>query len=250
MTPTATLDSTVLQIQVPEFLQQTISQLIAFVPRLIGALVILVLGWIVGRVVAAVIRRAGDAADIDRRARNTPISQITDGGLSSVLGKIAAYYIYAVAILAAANALAIPLLSQWISRAISYLPALIAGLLVILFGFLVADFVADVIQRSSATTGVEYAGAFATGVRFFLYFIVITIGLDTMGIQVELLYVFARAIAYGLGAALAIGLGLALGLGGRGYVADNIDDWAGRASRQGITSGSGADSSGQLGEDD
>lgn len=60
----------------------------------------------------------------------------------------------------------------------------------------------------------------------------IVIGLDTMQVDVEILYIFAGAVAGGLGLALAIGLGIALGLGGRDYVAENIDDWVGQASRE------------------
>ena len=52
----------------------------------------------------------------------------------------------------------------------------------------------------------------------------IVVGLDTMQIDVEILYIFASAIAGGLG--------LALGLGGRDYVSENIDDWAGKASTE------------------
>jgi hypothetical protein len=64
----------------------------------------------------------------------------------------------------------------------------------------------------------------------FLYFTAIVIGLDTMGIDVSILYVFANAIAWGVAAALAIGVGLAIGWGGHEYVANNINQWMGRAS--------------------
>lgn len=55
-------------------------------------------------------------------------------------------------------------------------------------------------------------------------------GLDTMGIDVSILYVFGRAIAWGLAAALALGVGIAVGWGAHNYVANNIDRWMGRAS--------------------
>lgn len=231
MTTTTLFDSYALQINIPGFLQETIAGLVAFVPRLLAALVILVIGWIIGRIVAAVIRRGGDAANLDRHAQGTPVGNLGGGGLTGVLGKIAAYYVYAIAILTAANALSIPILSQWIARAVSFLPAIIAGVLIVLLGFIVADFVADAIERSGTARQTEYAGVFATGVRFFLYFTVITIGLDTMGIDTQLLYVFARAIAYGLAAALAIALGLAFGLGGRRHVDENVGEWIGRANQ-------------------
>lgn len=213
---------------------KAISSLVLIIPRLIGALIILFIGWIVGRLVARIIRRLADAVGLDRRLLQTPIGEMVGGGedaLSRALGKIGAYYIYFIALLAAANVLNIPLLSQFINGAAAYLPSLIAGVLIIIIGFVVADFVGDVIERSAApTAGAGTGSLLASGVQVFLYILVIIIGLDTMQVNVEILYIFASAFAGALGLAVAIGVGIAIGLGGKDYVADNIDRWANRAS--------------------
>ena len=232
---------------VPGFLQDVIANIVAFLPRLVGALVILLIGWIVGAAIGKLVRRVADGLGIDQRARDTPLGRMggdTSDPVSKFLGKISAWFVYALAILAAANALAIPILSQWIATAVAYLPAFIAGLIVIIGGFIVADFIGDMITRTGTSMNEQYSSMFATGVKFFLYFMAITIGLQTMGIAVGILYVFARAAAWGLAAAIAIGVGIALGWGGHTYVAENIDRWAGRASQ--VTPGS----QGALGSDD
>ena len=223
-----------LQLGVPSFLQNTISNIVAFLPRLLAALVILLIGWIIGRIVARVVRELVDKSSLDRRLVDTPIGRFAGGNqksVRSIFGKIAAYYVYLLALVAAADALAIAVLSNWVARAVAYVPAFIAGLLVILVGFVVADFVGDAIARSETVTDNRFTSVFADGVRFFLYFVVLTIGLDTMGIATELLYILAEAAAYGLGAALAIGLGVAIGLGAKDYVSENIDRWMGSAKR-------------------
>ncbi len=224
--------ATALQLDaVPDFLQETVASIIAFLPRLVGALLILLIGWIIGRVVSGIVKRVADAAELDRLVLDTPLGRMLGGtqdAVSSAFGKLAAWFIYALAILAAADALAIPLLSQWISRAVSYLPAFIAGLLVIVVGFVVADFVGDAIKRTRAATETGYTEAFSTGTRMFLYFTAVVVGLDTMGIDVGILYVFARALAWGLAAAVALGFGIAVGWGGKDYVRENIGDWMGR----------------------
>ena len=99
----------------------------------------------------------------------------------------------------------------------------------IVFGFVVADFLGDAIKRTQAATQSAYAGAFAAGTKLFLYFMAIVIGLDTMGIDVGILYIFARALAWGIAAAIAIGAGVSIGLGGREYVEENIARWMGSA---------------------
>ncbi|WP_276253738.1 mechanosensitive ion channel family protein [Halomontanus rarus] len=221
------------QVQVPEWLQDPVAELVTFLPRLIGALVILFVGWIIGRLVARVVRRIADSVELDRMVLETPLGRIlggTERAVSSAFGSLGKWFVYAIAILAAANALAIPMLSEWISTAVSYLPAFIAGLLVITLGFVVADFIGDMIERTRAATQTAYTSWFANGARMFLYFTALVIGLDTMGIDVGILYVFARALAWGLAAAVAIGAGVAFGWGGKDYVSNNIDSWMSRSS--------------------
>jgi len=234
------------QADVPAWLQDPIAEFLTFVPRLIGAVVILLIGWIIGRLAGRVVRRLADAVELDRMVLETPLGRILGGtqrAVSRAFGKLGKWFVYALAILAAANALAIPTLSEWISTAVSYLPAFIAGLLVIVLGFVIADFIGDAIGRTRAATETGYNTWFATGTRMFLYFTAIVIGLDTMGIDVSILYVFARALAWGLAAAIAIGAGIAFGWGGRDYVADNIDRWLGRT--RAISPGQGGRSGGR-----
>lgn len=215
--------------------RQMIGDVIAFLPRLIGAILILLIGWIIGRVLAAVVRRLTDAAGVDKMVLGTPLGRIlggTEKAVTQALGTLAAWFVYALAILAAADVLAIDLLSEWIRTAVSYLPAFVAGLLIIVFGFVVADFVGDAIERTRAATRTAYTRYFADAVRIFLYFVVIVIGLDTMQVDVGILFVFANAIAYGLAAAIAIAVGVAFGWGGKDYVAENLDRWTNRASSE------------------
>ena len=223
----------VLQIDIPGFLQETIASFIAFLPNLVGAILVLLVGWLVGRALAAVVSRVIDRSEIDRAVLDTPLGSIlggTESAVSNAFGKITAWFVYALAVLAAADILAIQILSNWLATAVSYLPAFVAGLLVIIVGFVVADFVGDAIERTRAATRTAYTTWFATGTRLFLYFTAVVIGLDTMGIDVTLLNIVVRALVWGVAAAIAIGFGVAIGWGGKDYVHDNIDRWMGRAS--------------------
>ena len=234
--PTAT-STVLLQLDaVPTFLENTIESIIAFLPRLVGALLILIIGWAIGLVVAGIIRRVADGANLDRYVRDTPLGKAmggsrTDDPVAGLLAAIGKWFVIALSVLAAADVLAIPILSEWIQTAVAYLPAFIAGLLVIVLGFVVADFIGDMITSTQAATETPYTSWFATGTRLFLYFTAIVIGLDTMGIDVSILFVFAQALAWGLAAALALGVGIAVGWGGHDYVSQNINRWMGQAKQ-------------------
>ncbi|USZ69861.1 hypothetical protein NGM10_15770 (plasmid) [Halorussus salilacus] len=216
----------------PGWLGNTLSEILTALPRLVGALLILAIGWALGKAVGKVVAGVADRAGLDRRAGDTPLGRMmgdSRDAMSNFLGTVGAWFVYALAILAAANTLAIPVLSEWIATAVSYLPSFIAGLLVIVGGFIVADFIGDAIKRTRAATESTYTQYFGSGVQVFLYFTAIVIGLDTMGIAVDILYVFARAMAWGLAAGVALAIGIAFGWGGHGFVADNLGRWSGSA---------------------
>lgn len=230
-------------------LQESIAGVVNFLPQLIGALLILLIGWIVGRFVARAIRQIADRSDLDRVVTRTPLGRVlqgTDRTVSRSLGLVGAYFVYALAILAAADVLAVELLSEWISAAVSYAPALVAGGLIIVVGFVLADFVADMVSRTETITDTKYTDVFADGLRVILYFVAIVVGLGTMGVDVQILHTVAQAAAWGVAAGIALAVGIAFGLGGRDYVAANIGNWlpgeepAGRSTQVGQTDG-GAD---------
>jgi small-conductance mechanosensitive channel len=221
-------DTFVLQVGVPEYLQETVAGIVGFLPRLVGAILILLIGWIVGRLIAGGIRRVADRTGVDRLVMSTPLGGALGGSEKAVsrsLGRIAGYFVYALAILAAADALAVELLSEWIAAAVSYLPAFVAGALIIVVGFVLADFLADIVSHTETVTDTGYTDLFADGLRVFLYFIATVIGLGTMGVDVQILNTFAQAAAWGLAAGVALAVGIAFGLGGRDYVAANIGEW-------------------------
>jgi hypothetical protein len=222
-----------LQLQIPEFLEQTVAQFVGFLPRLAAAVVILLIGWVVGVAAAKVVKGLTDRIELDRMVLETPLGRMmggSEGAVSNTFGTITKWFVYAIAILAAANVLAIQTLSTWIQTVVSYIPAFIAGLAVIIGGFVVADFIGDAIMRTRAATQTDYTKWFSTGTRMFLYFTAIVIGLDTMGIDVAILYLFARALAWGLAAAIALGVGIAVGWGAHNYVSNNVDQWMGNVS--------------------
>jgi hypothetical protein len=128
----------VLQAGVPEFLEQTIAEIVAFLPRLVGALVVLLIGWVVGMVAARLVARLTDAVQLDRMVLDTPLGRIMGGSrqaVTNISATIAKWPAYARAILTAANVLAIDTLAEGVGTAVSYLPAFIAGLAVIILGF-------------------------------------------------------------------------------------------------------------------
>lgn len=90
------------------------------------------------------------------------------------------------------------------------MPAFVAVPLAIVVGFVLADFLADVVARTQRVTETRYTDWFADGLRVFLYFVAVVVGLGTMGVDIQVLNTFSEAAAWGLAAGLAIAIGRCL----------------------------------------
>ena len=106
-----------LQLQIPEFLEQTVAQRVAFLPRLATAMVVLLVGWVVGVTAAGVVTGLTDPIELDRMMLETPLGRLMGGSedaVSRTFATITRWFVYTIAILAAANVLAIATLSAWV----------------------------------------------------------------------------------------------------------------------------------------
>ena len=139
-------------------------------------------------------------------------------------------FIYLIAVFAAVNVLQIDVLTYYMKMVVEYLPSLIAGIVILIFGLMIADFIGDAITAVGREAKIEYASLVSLAVRGILYLVVIIIGLSTMKIDVSILNVVVTAISWGVAGAIALGVGLALGFGLRDYVAKKAEDWLKRAS--------------------
>jgi uncharacterized membrane protein (GlpM family) len=209
-------------------LTSLLSDLGSYAPVVLGALAVLIVGFIAGRVIGELVAGLVSDFGVGRYLKETPLEDVGDEySFSYLVGKVVTYYVYLLTLLAAADILEIAALSALLNRFASYLPALTAGLLVLLVGVWLAERIGAIVEDSDDGRATHVA---SVGVKLLIYYVTITIGLSTLGIDVTVLTdLFTTVIVTFFGAlvlALAIGVGLAFGLGGQDFVAENIDDWA------------------------
>ena len=201
-------------------------------PRIIGAIIVLIIGWAVGRALGSVISRILDRAGVDDALRKTSIGKAIEKSgitLPKFFDVLIRVFIYLIAILAAVNILEIEILSRYMAMVVEYLPSFIAGVFILIFGLMAADFVGDAIVAVGKEAKIEYASLAALLVRAIFYLVVIVVGLSTMRIDVSILYTIVTAAAWGFAGALAIGGGLAIGLGLKDTVAKKAEEWLKKA---------------------
>ena len=204
------------------------STIVDYAPRIVGAVIILLAGWALGRVLGKGLSRLLQRAGIADSLGKTVIGRaLARSGVTSTrfLELLVRWFVYLVAVLALVDVLKITALNAFMSAVVQYLPNFIAGIFILLFGLVIVDFVGDAIAAIGREAKIELAPVLSVGVKLFMYLTVIVVALTTMKIDVTILNEFAKAIAWGTAIGVAIGLGIAFGWGLKDHVARNIDRW-------------------------
>ncbi|MDH5769691.1 MAG: hypothetical protein OEZ25_00155 [Candidatus Bathyarchaeota archaeon] len=208
--------------QIEEFLLDLWLMFVGFIPTAIGVIIVLAIGWIAGRLIGKGVSKVLDKVGVDDALKKTIIGRVLErAGVTCVrfFDLIVRWFVYLIAILAAVDILKIEVLSTLMSRIVQYLPSLIAGVFILMLGVIVADFIGDSAEAFFEEAKVAYSDILTNGLKFFMYFIVIVMGLSVMKVDVTILYTFANSLAWGAAIGIGVGLGIALGWGLKDTVA-------------------------------
>ena len=190
-----------------------------FIPELLAALAILVIGYIVAKIVASVIGRLLQRAGLDRALTSGQggeyVSRITPSP-SRLLGRIAFWALFLGAISLAVTALGINALTDFVGSIFAYLPNVIAALLIFLVAGAIAAGVGALVARTMGDTPTgKVVGSI---VPVLIMLIAAFMILDQLRIAEDIVETMFQALMFGTALALA----LAFGLGGRDVAAEML----------------------------
>lgn len=199
-----------------------------YAPRVLGAVVVLLAGWGIGRILGRGVSRLLQRAGIADALARTVVGRVLErSGITSTrfLELLIRWFVYLVAVLVVVDLLKIAALTTFVNSVVLYLPNFIAGIFILLFGLVLVDFLGDALGAIGKEAKIQLAPIVSIAVKLFLYLTVIVIALSTMKIDVTILNEFAKAVAWGTAIGIAVGLGIAFGWGLKDHVAKNIDQW-------------------------
>jgi small-conductance mechanosensitive channel len=130
---------------------------------------------------------------------------------------VGAIFYWAVILLfltAATQVLGMGVFSDWLSGIMTYLPAVIAGILILLAGFVFSLMVKDLVIAAANSAHIAYADLLGQTVQILIFSTAVVVGIDQMGINITFLIVIVSII---LGMIFG-GLALAFGLGAKSVV--------------------------------
>lgn len=183
-----------------------------FLPGVLALLLLLVVALIVAVFVRYAVFRALTGLDFDRRAEVLGVSiagWTPSGSASKLVAAVAYWTVLLIGLLLGLTALDAALLSGFAAAALEYVPHLVAALVILLLGGVVARFLARAVLIEAVNMGFQSARLFSLGVKWMVLMIAAAMALDHIGIGRTTLRL-AFGIVFGgvvLAVALAVGLG-------------------------------------------
>jgi hypothetical protein len=186
-----------------EVLKNLWESTVAFLPNVIAALILLLIGWTVGWVVGKITKDLLNRLKVDEYVfrGGKPIFR-----LSNILPIIFSWFIYLAFIQSAVQVLGITALVVLVDHVISFLPGLVGAIIVVVVGYAIAEYVRQHVEES----GVSYSDIIAKVLFFFVLYIAVAMALPLVKIDPSLINNILLIIvgSFGAGVAIAIGLGL------------------------------------------
>src|SRR3954462_5260490 len=215
--------STLAAVKIGDSLQQGLDNFFAFLPRLLGFLLILAIGYIVARVVKGIVTKVLERAGLDRALHTGSTGQYVnqvapDVKPSRTIGAIAFWFIFLGAISIAVSQLGIPALTTFVAAIGAYLPNVVVAILIFVIAGVVAAAVGGLVARTmgDTTTGKVVGSVVPVLVMAIATFMI----LNQLRIAPEIVTITYGALIGGVFLAMA----LAFGLGGREVAAQMLGD--------------------------
>ena len=197
-------------------LNQFFAQVVSAIPKVISAAIILLIGYIIGRGVGWVILKILNKMNFENALGKTGLgSAVSRSGwsMSKIIATVAKWFIYIFFITAAVNALQFTQLAQALTSIWLWLPNLVAFIVILIIGSIIAEFVGNWAQKELPARGVPGGKAIGLGTKGIIYAITFVVAITQLQIGAGVLTMVISALVWGLAGAIAIGLGVGLAFG-------------------------------------
>jgi Mechanosensitive ion channel, conserved TM helix len=195
----------------------TLERLLAHLPNLLGALALLLLGWVLARLLRMVTRRGLRLLD-SLIARRTGQAHWRIGRSAPLLGAVVYWAVLLLFVTAATQTLGLQTFTDWLTQLLDYLPTLAAGLLIVAAGYVLSGFVAELVRATATALAAPQRDALARMAQGTTLLMALLVGADQIGLKVTWIAIFAALLV----ASLIGGVTIAVSLGARSYVSNLI----------------------------
>lgn len=191
--------------------------LVAFIPNLVVAVVIFIVGWLVGVGLGRVVAQIVNALHVDQALKPTGIERLLSRAgftlnTGKFLGWLVEWFFIVVFLVAALDVLHLTTVNLFISEVVlGYLPQVIVAVLILLVAAVVADAAERVVTGSAKAASLHAAGFLGTVARYAIWIFALLAALAQLNVATA----FVQTLFTGVVIAVSLAIGLAFGLGGQ-----------------------------------
>lgn len=194
-----------------EVVNNFVNLVIYFIPLVISALVVLLIGLLIVDFVSDLLQKIFVSTGIDEKFEQTAIgASIRSGGLTAsvIIAGIVRIFGYLIFLTAAFDILQLTMITDLLISITQYLPRVLVSILILVIGILSIDIVMDYLSSTVKGMKIEGADVILPLLRGFLLLILILVALDTMLIDTSILYLFFGPLAWGIAIVVAFKYGV------------------------------------------
>ena len=197
---------------------------VAFIPALLGALVVFIVGWLVAMALGRIVTRILQAIQIDKIFDQLGIMKAVhksglDWEFSGFMGWIVKWFLLIAFFLAAADILGLSEVAVFLTAILAYIPNIFVAALILVIAALVSDFLEKLIKASIKAADFSAPKVVGVMVRWSVWIFAFLAVFNQLGIASALINTFFM----GFIAFLALAGGLAFGFGGQGVAKDWLE---------------------------
>lgn len=198
---------------------------VGFVPQLVIAILIVVVGWLVGALVGRAIWQVFKSLKVDDALRKAGFeSFLRRGGLNldsgAFVGGLVKWFVIIVFLIAAFEVLGLSQVNFFLQDVVlGYLPRVLAAALVLLVAGVIGDITGRVVVTAAKTAGIASSHFVGAVAKWSVWVFAILVALSQLGIAAA----FSQTLFTGIVIAVSLALGLSFGLGGQEAAARFIE---------------------------
>ncbi len=206
--------------------------IVNFVPNLVIAIIILILGWLLGALFGRAIWQVFRSLKVDEALRRAGFENfLKRGGMNldsgAFIGGLVKWFIIVVFLVAAFDVLGLTQVNLFLQQVvIAYLPRVLVAALVLLVGGVIGDMTERVVVTAARTAEIRSAHFAGTIAKWAIWIFAVLVALSQLGIAAA----FSQTLFTGIVIALSLALGLSFGLGGQEAAARFIERVRGEMS--------------------
>jgi len=214
--------------------QELVAGIITYVPNIVIAVILFIIGWVFGDAVGLWISKLVRALKIDQVLEKLDLHRLIEQAgyrldSGKFLGLLVKWFIILGFLIAALNVLQLNEVSAFLGEILAYIPRVIVATVILIIAAIIAEVLQKIVTASARAARVSSSELFGGITKWLIWVFAIIMALERLGLMGPFLQIFITGIV----ATISIAFGLSFGLGGKDAAAGFINKLRGEISRKG-----------------